>query len=63
MRTSPRPRRPVNPALLKLLAPVFRYSLQRDAYILRAVGGHYGPVLGAAHDEPRARSVSTSEET
>jgi hypothetical protein len=44
---SPRPRRHVNPVLIKLLRPVFRYSPGRDAYVLRGVGGRFGPVLRA----------------
>jgi hypothetical protein len=42
---SPRPRRTVNPSLLWLLSPFFRYSRGRDAYVLRFVGNHVGPVL------------------
>jgi hypothetical protein len=30
---------------LTLLWPLFRYSPNRDAYILRGVGGSIGPVL------------------
>jgi hypothetical protein len=28
-----------------MLAPLLRYSATRDAYVLRAIGGSYGPVL------------------
>lgn len=44
MRT-PRPRRPVSPRTVALLRPLFRYSPNRDAYVLRAIGRSLGPVL------------------
>jgi len=40
-----RPRRQVSPATLSLLRPLFRHSVPRDAWILRRVGNHLGPVL------------------
>jgi hypothetical protein len=45
MRTVPRPRRYVAAHWLVLLSPLLRYSRGRDAYVLRALGGRYGPVL------------------
>ncbi|HYF24532.1 MAG TPA: hypothetical protein VD931_02225 [Baekduia sp.] len=45
MRTTSRPRREVGPLLWLLARPLFRYSPTRDAYVLRAVGQHRGPVL------------------
>ncbi len=45
MRTTPRPRHHVGPFLLTLLRPVLRWSHSRDAYVLRAVGNRWGPVL------------------
>jgi hypothetical protein len=45
MRTSPRPRRELHPALLRLLLPLLRYSTTRDAYVLRGIGNRRGPVL------------------
>lgn len=45
MRTSPRPRRPLPPALLAVLRPALRYSYTREAYVLRGVGTHRGPVF------------------
>jgi hypothetical protein len=48
-RTTPRPRRQVNPALIRGLAPVVRYSAGRQAYVLRGVGGRLGPVLVPKH--------------
>jgi hypothetical protein len=35
----------VNPILLALLFPIFRYSHGREAYVLRIVGNRIGPVL------------------
>jgi len=46
MRT-PRRRRAVSPKALALLRPLFRYSPNRDAYVLRAIGKSLGPVLVA----------------
>ena len=40
-----RPRRPLSPLLLGLLRPFLRYSLTRDAYVLRGIGNRHGPVL------------------
>jgi hypothetical protein len=44
-RTEPRPRRYVARQWLSLLKPLFRYSYPRDAFVLRVVGRHVGPVL------------------
>src|SRR2546426_11456268 len=49
----PRPRRYVSPRTMRLLRFLgFRYSMSRDAYILRLVGGRFGPVL-RPHNEPQ----------
>ena len=40
-----RPRHYVSRGTLALLRPLFRYSLSRDAYVLRGVGNSRGPVL------------------
>jgi hypothetical protein len=40
-----RPRRHIHPVALRLLAPLFRYSYGRGAYVLRIVGDRHGPVL------------------
>jgi len=40
-----RPRKEVSRAKLKLLSPIFRHSLSRDAYVLRGVGNSLGPVV------------------
>ena len=45
MRSKPRRRREVSPALITALAPVLRYSVVREAYVLRAIGSKRGPVL------------------
>lgn len=45
MRTVRRPRRYVRNPTLTLLSPLFVYNLRRDAYVLRGVGRHVGPVL------------------
>ncbi len=44
MRTK-RPRRYVAHHWLALARPLLRYSRGRDAYVLRVVGGRFGPVL------------------
>jgi hypothetical protein len=40
-----RPRHYVSQTTLGLLRPLFRYSLSRDAYVMRLVGNRRGPVL------------------
>jgi hypothetical protein len=40
-----RPRHFVSRRTILLLRPLFRYSLARDAYVLRLVGSTRGPVL------------------
>ncbi len=45
MRTVHRPRHYVAKHWITLLSPVMRYSAARDAYVLRAVGRDFGPVL------------------
>lgn len=45
MRTEQRRRRHVGPVALLALRTVFRYSASREAYVLRGVGNHLGPVL------------------
>jgi hypothetical protein len=46
-RTIKRKRRYVAPYWLVVTRPLMRYSASRDAYVLRAVGQHFGPVLRA----------------
>jgi hypothetical protein len=45
LRTVKRPRRYVAKNWLVLLTPLFGYNHSRDAYVLRVVGRHLGPVL------------------
>lgn len=52
MRDTPRPRRSVGPLTLRLLKPLFRYSIARDAYVMRIGGGQYGPVLVPRTTQP-----------
>ena len=40
-----RPRHYVSGMTLMLVRPLFRYSLSRDAYVLRLIGNSSGPVL------------------
>ena len=40
-----RPRHDLAPWKVTALAPLFRYSYSRDAYILRGIGSKRGPVL------------------
>jgi hypothetical protein len=56
MRDNPRPRRTVPPSLLTLLVPAFRHSSTRDAYVLRGVGQHVGPVLTPRRPQRPART-------
>jgi hypothetical protein len=45
MHTVQRPRRYVSPVTLTAMRPVLRYASTRDAFVLRMVGSHRGPVL------------------
>jgi hypothetical protein len=40
-----RPRHYVSRSTLALARPLFRYSLSRDAYVMRVIGNTQGPVL------------------
>jgi hypothetical protein len=61
MRLTRRPRRYVNARLLVLLAPMFRYSRTRDAYVMRVVGRRLGPVLRVERRRRRATGYSGPE--
>jgi hypothetical protein len=50
-----RPRRYIPPGVFILLRPMLRHSMVRDAYVLRVIGGRYGPVLRV---ERRGRKLS-----
>ena len=60
MYRQPRPRREISKPTLTLLRPFFRYSISRDAYVLRGVGNRVGPVLRlrAAIDSPGDRAAA-----
>jgi hypothetical protein len=45
VRYIPRQRRYVSPTALTLCRPLLSFDLARDAYLLRAVGRRFGPVL------------------
>jgi len=44
-RTSHRKRRTISSSSVILIRPIFRFSVGRDAYVLRIVGDWVGPVL------------------
>lgn len=52
MRTTPRRRYHVHPVVLALLRPALRYSYTREAYVLRGVGNHRGPVVVRGRETP-----------
>lgn len=54
-RSTARPRRYIPPLLLFPLRPLLRYSLTREAYVLRLVGGSLGPVLRPVRRDRRDR--------
>jgi hypothetical protein len=61
-RTVRRPRRYVARHWLLLMRPLLRYSSSRNAYVLRGVGRHVGPVLRVNRRmTSRARSFEGAE--
>ena len=50
MRAQARPRRRISRTRLRLLKPLVRYSYARDAYVLRGIGRHVGPVYRPTDD-------------
>jgi hypothetical protein len=60
-RMTPRPRRQVNPTVIRGLTPVVRYSAGRQAYVLRGVGGRFGPVLIPKHPPREAEYAQPRE--
>ena len=54
-RDAPRQRRDVSRGAILVLAPFFRYSNSRAAYVLRGVGEKIGPVLTAPAPPDRRR--------
>jgi hypothetical protein len=61
-RTNHRPRKSISAARARLLPFVgFRYSTTRDAYVLRGVGNHAGPVFQVAtHPRPGTEADTTA---
>jgi hypothetical protein len=55
VRAVKRPRRYVAKHWLLLLRPLFTYNFSRDAYVLRGVGRHFGPVLRCERRTHRER--------
>jgi hypothetical protein len=53
MRSTSRPRRYLARHWLLILRPVLRYSVTRDAFVLRLVGNSSGPVLRADRRQRR----------
>jgi hypothetical protein len=51
MRTEARPRREVPAPLIAMARPLMRYSSHRDAFVLRGVGNHFGPVIVRREDD------------
>lgn len=47
----PRERRVVSARTIALLSPFFRRSDGRQAWVLRLIGGRFGPVLVSEHDQ------------
>ena len=60
MRTRRRPRRYISRTTLLLCRPGLAYSGRRDAYVLRVVGDHMGPVL--REDRRRSRMIRSGPE-
>ena len=58
MRTIQRPRHFLAQRWLVMLAPLFRYSYGRDAYVLRGVGDRWGPVLKRERRTARRRGAA-----
>lgn len=57
MRTQPRPRHQLHPILFEMVRPFFRFSYEREAWVLWAGGSRWGPVI---RRRP-AEAASTSE--
>ena len=60
MNHQPRPRREVSKPTLMLLRPILRYSISREAYVLRGAGNRMGPVLRLRvdHDASQDRAAA-----
>lgn len=55
MRSASRPRRYLARHWLLILRPFLRYSVTRDAYVLRLIGRSFGPVLRPERRRRRGR--------
>jgi hypothetical protein len=55
LRSTPRPRRYVSRHWLLICRPLLRYSVTRDAFVLRIVGDRVGPVLRVDRRRPGSR--------
>jgi hypothetical protein len=53
VRETPRRRREIQPAWKPFIAPFFRFSHTRHAYILRGIGPWVGPVLVPIKQHPQ----------
>jgi hypothetical protein len=53
-RRSHRKRRMISSRSVTLIRPIFRFSVGRDAYVLRVVGDWVGPVLQIARSNEQA---------
>jgi hypothetical protein len=60
VRTHRRPRHRVPSLGIAALRPLFRYSVTRDAYVLRVVGRRRGPVLTPPRQPPAGRGIRPS---
>jgi hypothetical protein len=61
MRSASRPRRYVGRTWLLIFRPFLRYSVTRDAYVLRLVGRSIGPVLRPNRRHRRADPFEGAE--
>jgi hypothetical protein len=61
VRYIPRQRRYVSPAAITLCKPMLSFDLPRDAYVLRAVGRRFGPVLREDRRGRRGRDYGGPE--
>jgi hypothetical protein len=51
-----RRRRTISGGAVPFVAPLFRYSVSRRAYVLRVVGGRFGPVLRVGEEPASDRT-------
>ncbi len=58
MRKQSRPRRQLHPLLFAVVRPFFRFSYEREAWVLAAGGSTWGPVI----QRRPAEAASTNED-